>query len=136
MGTLLTAAATDDLTSSIYFPYPNSPATRTYPFNMVFLVVAFLYLSLPFAEACLQNVISDPQLAINSIPFSTRAHWIRQANAALPSPCPTSAFGTVIVNHTVPGLGELVCTGANAASQKGDPTLHGTRLPLNSPSFF
>ncbi|KAJ7876564.1 cytidine deaminase-like protein, partial [Mycena leptocephala] len=32
---------------------------------------------------------------------------------------------SVIVNHTVPGLGELVCTGGNTKGQTGDPTLHG-----------
>ncbi|KAJ7472145.1 cytidine deaminase-like protein [Mycena latifolia] len=59
--------------------------------------------------------------------FSTRAFWMRRANAALAelgSPCPFSAFSSVIVNHTAPGLGELVCIGVNTNRQTGDPTLH------------
>lgn len=102
---------------------------------MSFLVFVFIYhLSLSIVvKACgLQNVISNPQLFINSIPFSTRAHWMRQANAALPSPCPTGAFGTVIVNHTAPGLGELVCTGANSRSETGDPILHGEIVAIQN----
>ncbi|PIL36682.1 hypothetical protein GSI_00371 [Ganoderma sinense ZZ0214-1] len=73
-------------------------------------------------------VIADPTLSINGIPFSTRAHWMRVANAALAeleSPCSFSAFATAIVNHTAPGLGELVCIGVNANSKTGNPTLHG-----------
>ena len=67
-------------------------------------------------------------LSINSIPFSTRAHWMRVANAAvaeLESPCPTSPFATVIVNHTAPGLGELICMGVNSIRTTGNPTMHG-----------
>lgn len=75
------------------------------------------------------DVLSQAFLSINGIPYSTRAHWMRQANAALADvggdPCPFGAFGTVIVNHTVPGLGELVCMGANSNRVTGDPTLHG-----------
>ena len=56
-----------------------------------------------------------------------RAFWMRQAIAALlaESPCPLAAFGSVIVNHTAPGLGELVCTGVNTKSLTGNPTHHG-----------
>jgi len=84
-----------------------------------------------------QTTISNPTLAINNIPFSTRAHWMRQANAALSqlvSPCPFGAFGTVIVNHTAPGpdgMGELVCIGANNISMTGNPTLHGKYSSLS-----
>ncbi|KAJ7581651.1 hypothetical protein C8J56DRAFT_793269 [Mycena floridula] len=38
---------------------------------------------------------------------------------------PFSAFASVIVNHTGPGMGELVCIGVNTNRQLGDPTLHG-----------
>lgn len=78
-----------------------------------------------------QATISEPALSINNIRFSTRAYWMRQANAALSqlvSPCPFGAFGSVIVNHTAPGedgLGTLVCMGANNISLTGNPTLHG-----------
>ena len=76
------------------------------------------------------NVVAGPQLTINSIPFSTRAHWMRRANAALgelASPCAFAAFASAIVNHTAPGLGELVCIGVNSNSATGNPTLHGKR---------
>jgi hypothetical protein len=73
-----------------------------------------------------QLTLGDPKLTVNGIPFSTRAHWMRQANLALGAPCPFAAFGSVIVNHTATiGLGTLVCTGANSNSVTGNPTLHG-----------
>jgi hypothetical protein len=77
-----------------------------------------------------QAPIGDPKLSINGVPFSTRAHWMRQANIALNAPCPFAAFGSVIVNHTATtGLGTLVCTGANSNSATGNPTLHGMHRP-------
>lgn len=79
-----------------------------------------------------QIPLGESTLSINSIPFSTRAYWMRQANRALPSACPFAAFGTVIVNHTdTSGVGELVCTGANSGSTTGNPTMHGTYLFIN-----
>lgn len=76
-----------------------------------------------------QTVLGSPGLTINGIPLSTRAYWMRKANEALSevlgNPCPFAAFGTVIVNHTDSGLGELVCIGANSNSLTGNPTLHG-----------
>ncbi|KKY20318.1 putative cytidine and deoxycytidylate deaminase zinc-binding region [Diplodia seriata] len=79
-----------------------------------------------------QDVMAAPHLSINGIPHSTRAHWMRRANAALAdlggSPCPFAAFGSAVVNHTDKadgGLGELVCIGANANGRTGNPTLHG-----------
>ncbi|OJD30366.1 cytidine and deoxycytidylate deaminase zinc-binding region [Diplodia corticola] len=83
-----------------------------------------------------QDVIAAPQRSINGIPYSTRAYWMRRANAALAelgSPCPFAAFGTVIVNHTATdGLGELVCIGANANSRTGNPTLHGETAAITN----
>jgi hypothetical protein len=76
----------------------------------------------------LQETIAAPNLSINSVPFSTRVYWMRRTITALlelGSPCPLSAFASVIVNHTVPGLGTLVCIGANSKRQTGDPTLYG-----------
>ena len=65
-------------------------------------------------------------LTINNIPFSTRAHWIRFANGpVLNTSCPHSPFGAVIVNHTAPGLGSLVCVGQNDVKSVGNPTHHG-----------
>jgi hypothetical protein len=76
-----------------------------------------------------QFPIGDRKLSINGVPFSTRAHWMRQANLALNAPCPFAAFGAVIVNHTArTGLGTVVCSGANANSATGNPTHHGTYL--------
>ncbi len=67
----------------------------------------------------------------DSVPFETRAYWMRKANAALAeldSPCPFAAFGTVIVNHTdtsVDSKGRLVCYSVNMGTTEGNPTLHG-----------
>ncbi|KAI9063432.1 cytidine deaminase-like protein [Trametes sanguinea] len=75
----------------------------------------------------LQNVVGIPGLVVNNVPVAVRQHWIRQANAAmaeLVSPCPVSAFASVIVNHTASTSGELVCIGVNS-KEKGDPILHG-----------
>ncbi|OLN86914.1 Guanine deaminase [Colletotrichum chlorophyti] len=73
-----------------------------------------------------------PPLTIgDGIDFATRAHWMRQANLALPNPCPFGAFGAVVVNHTGGGLGELVCAGANDGLGSGNPTLHGEMVAIN-----
>lgn len=85
------------------------------------------------AHKPLQDVITGPTIAINDVPFGTRAFWMRRANAALAelvSPCPVGAFASVIVNHTAPGLGELVCVGVNSRGTTGNPTLHGECPPL------
>ena len=82
----------------------------------------------------LHSVIADPKLSINSVPLSTRAHWMRRANAALGelgSPCAFAAFASAIVNHTASGLGELVCIGVNSNSVTGNPTLHGKCSPTD-----
>ncbi|KAF7333508.1 CMP/dCMP deaminase zinc-binding protein [Mycena venus] len=82
-----------------------------------------------------QNVIAAPNLAINSVNSSTRAYWMRRTNEVLlklGSPCPFSAFASIIVNHTVPGLGKLVCTGGNTNRQTGNPTLHGEIAAINN----
>ena len=95
-----------------------------------------LFLLLGTTAAQVQDVISDSTLSINSVPFSTRAFWMRRANAALAelvSPCPFSAFATAIVNHTAPGLGELVCLGVNSRQTTANPTLHGEHKQILSP---
>lgn len=91
----------------------------------------------------------DPNLHLNQnadvntdssdpLPASTRAHWMRRAVAALSdlndgNPCPSAAFGCVIVNHTsAASLGDEVCIGANAIVKDGNPTLHGTFNSLSS----
>lgn len=96
---------------------------------MLFIYTVLLLLVPNALTQALQTVFSSPTLAINGIPFSTRAYWMRRANTALSdlvSPCPFGAFGTVIVNHTdSSGLGDLVCIGANSNAQTGNPTNHG-----------
>ncbi|KAF9493737.1 hypothetical protein BDN71DRAFT_1489553 [Pleurotus eryngii] len=67
----------------------------------------------------------DDHAKNSSIPLSTRIHWMQ-----LSSPCPFAAFATAIVNHTVGGLGELVCIGINSNGLHEDPTLHGERIPI------
>ena len=92
----------------------------------------FTQFTQPIIQHDLHPTLASSELTINNVPSSTRAYWMRRANAALAdltSPCPFAAFGTAIVNHTSPGrngLGELVCIGANAMTQDGNPTLHGT----------
>ncbi|PVH85613.1 cytidine deaminase-like protein [Cadophora sp. DSE1049] len=74
----------------------------------------------------------------DTIPFSTRAFWMRRANAALgelDSPCPFAAFGTVIVNHTDLSegpRGKAVCYGVNSNRKTGNPTLHGEMAGINN----
>ena len=55
-----------------------------------------------------------------------------QAPIELVSPCSFGSFGTVIVNHTGDGLGDLVCIGANNNSATGNPTLHGEIAAINN----
>ncbi|KAJ7328811.1 guanine deaminase [Mycena albidolilacea] len=88
------------------------------------LILAAQYVAI---TASVQDTIAAPNSSINSVNSSTRAHWVRLTNEVLlaqGTPCPFSAFASVIVNHTAPGLGELVCTGVNKR-QTGNPTLHG-----------
>ncbi|KAF2805470.1 cytidine deaminase-like protein [Mytilinidion resinicola] len=85
-----------------------------------------------------QDPIAADTASINNIPFSTRAYWMRRANAAsaeLASPCPFAAFGTVIVNHTDSSkgaLGKLVCIGINENGRVGNPVLHGEIAAINN----
>ncbi|KAK0721699.1 guanine deaminase, partial [Lasiosphaeria miniovina] len=77
--------------------------------------------------------IGDPELSINGIPYSTRAHWMRESTLALGAPCPFAAFGTVIVNHTSSSkLGDVICTGANANSKTGNPIMHGEMAAITN----
>ncbi|KAJ5819363.1 guanine deaminase [Penicillium riverlandense] len=95
---------------------------------------AFAFASVTSAVA----TIANPTLIINGVSFATRAHWMRLANEALSliggSACPFAAFGSVIVNHTQhpDGLGELVCMGANSASQTGNPSLQGEMAAIKN----
>ncbi|KAG6012055.1 hypothetical protein E4U54_007756 [Claviceps lovelessii] len=81
-------------------------------------------------------VLGDVQAPlVHDIGISTRQYWMRKANEALfdvrGTPCPFNAFGSVIVNHTAGGLGELVCIGANDVAS-GNPTLHGEIAAINN----
>lgn len=77
------------------------------------------------------------KLPKDTIPPSTRAHWIRRANLALheiESPCPFGAFGSVIVNHTDVSEGpegKLLCIGVNNV-KSGNPILHGETQAINN----
>ncbi|KAL0261386.1 hypothetical protein SLS55_002816 [Diplodia seriata] len=80
-----------------------------------------------------QDVMAAPHLSINGIPHSTRAHWMRRANAALAdlggSPCPFAAFGSAVVNHTDTadgGLGELCASAIRWAGFK--EYIYGTSI--------
>lgn len=94
------------------------------------LVVPFVLVLLASANTFDDASEQDP------ISYNIRAHWMRQAIAALPaltgSPCPSEAFGAVIVNHAASPEGELVCMGANSIKKDGNPTLHGTASLLAS----
>jgi tRNA(Arg) A34 adenosine deaminase TadA len=83
-----------------------------------------------------QAIYSSDGLTINSISYSTRAHWMRRANSALAelsSPCPFAAFAAVIVNHTdTSSIGEEICIGVNSNSALGNPTLHGEIAAINN----
>ena len=95
-------------------------------FNFPFIALA--HSSGLHARHTKQNVVADPETSLNGVSFATRAYWMRMANQALSdlsSPCPFAAFGTAIVNHTLPGLGSLICIGANNNTLTGNPTLHG-----------
>lgn len=92
-----------------------------------------IYLTAAIAVEALGQVPIEAPLTATSlraqdIPLSTRNYWMRKANHALfevtGSPCPFQAFGSVIVNHTAGGLGEIVCIGANDV-KSGNPTIHG-----------
>lgn len=102
-----------------------------------------LLFTFPAAVAQLQfpfGTVEVPSLTPNTIPYQTRAYWMRSANAALTtlsSPCPFAAFGTVIVNHTAGSiasgeLGELVCMGINENAKTGNPTLHGEMAAITN----
>ena len=71
-----------------------------------------------------------------TIALALREKWMRVAIQALhdlASPCPFSAFGAAIVNHTysTPG-GDLICIGVNTIADDGNPTLHGEIAAINN----
>lgn len=103
-----------------------------YPLSVLSLVLLFL-IHLTHGS---QHLLS---LETDSIPFETRAYWMRKANAALielASPCPFAAFGTVIINHTATSeehpRGKLICYSVNQNQQEGNPTLHGEISGINN----
>lgn len=70
-----------------------------------------------------------------SITTAIREQWMRVAIQALhdlASPCPFSAFGAAIVNHTSSSPGDLICIGANTIADDGNPTLHGEIAAINN----
>ncbi|RDW70055.1 hypothetical protein BP5796_08452 [Coleophoma crateriformis] len=113
-----------------------------YPLSILsILLLALIHLTNGYAPhghspRKVQRVLPTPDNA--TISLSTRAYWMRKANAALgelASPCPFAAFGTVIVNHTDvsgDGLGKLVCMGVNSRTTTGNPILHGEIAAINN----
>jgi hypothetical protein len=92
--------------------------------------VVALYYSNGLGSRYSQKAMDEGRMTDDLVPFSTRAFWMRRANAVLEelssSPCPFSPYGSVIVNHTGGSvLGELVCIGFNYVFEKGNPTGHG-----------
>lgn len=73
---------------------------------------------------------------LTPITLDTREKWMRVAIQALhdlASPCPFSAFGAAIVNHTSSSPeGDLICIGANTIADDGNPTLHGEIAAINN----
>ncbi|PBP20512.1 cytidine and deoxycytidylate deaminase zinc-binding region [Diplocarpon rosae] len=75
--------------------------------------------------------VLPPSPDMDTVPFATRAFWMRRANDALgelDSPGPFAAFGTVIVNHTdlrEGPHGKAICSGVNSRGKTGNPTRHG-----------
>lgn len=108
--------------------------------RMLTTAVVVMGFSFTCSHAQLSRVLPESTLLINDISFATRALWIRQANEAVKkvtyTPCPFAAFGTVIVNHSKPDPGELVCTGGNLGSHTGNPSLHGTRQLIRSTALL
>lgn len=79
-----------------------------------------------------QLVLAEGDVDISS---DVRSHWMRVAEQSLydlVSPCPFSAFGAAIVNHTASDRGELVCIGVNTIADDGNPTLHGEIAAINN----
>ncbi|KAF4780126.1 hypothetical protein HER10_EVM0009573 [Colletotrichum scovillei] len=116
---------------------PSSPSSAVRPLATLGLVALSLVASVVgHGDGDLQRYMAletcPPLKIVNGVNFTTRAYWMRQANLALPNPCPFAAFGSVIVNHTTGGLGELVCTGANNNAGTGNPTLHGEMAAIDN----
>ncbi|KAK2025740.1 hypothetical protein LX32DRAFT_655215 [Colletotrichum zoysiae] len=87
------------------------------PLGLVIVLLLQVSPTVGCAGGCIastsQDPITAPPLAAvegdGGISLATRAYWMRQANLALPNPCPFAAFGSVVVNHTASaGLGEMV----------------------------
>ncbi|KAL1590966.1 hypothetical protein WHR41_00321 [Cladosporium halotolerans] len=80
-----------------------------------------------------QSILANDEITVN---LDVREHWMRVAIQALydlVSPCPFSAFGTAVVNHTSStGPGELICIAANTIADDGNPTLHGEIAAINN----
>jgi len=114
-----------------------SPRLLTAPLSLLFLLQVSPTIGCvsECSAATSQDPITAPRLVVeggDGVSLATRAYWMRQANLALPNPCPFAAFGSVVVNHTAAGLGELICTGANNNSVSGNPTFHGEMVAINN----
>lgn len=97
---------------------------------LVLFLVFFVHAMDDVSSSC-----ETSKLTTNSIPLTTRVHWMRAANKVLSdliSPCPFYAFTAAIVNHTEDGLGKLLCTGINQVSITGNPTAHGEMMAIEN----
>ena len=95
------------------------------------LLLSFLFYSYTHALGIspFEWPLPESTLRINGLSSTTRMLWMQRANEAVQdvndTPCPFGAFGTVVVNHSTPEPGELVCAGGNLNSKTGNPSLHG-----------
>lgn len=80
-----------------------------------------------------EPMLEESSVDGHRIPHSVRAFWMREAKQALfdlRSPCPFWAFGAAIVNHT--STNEIVCIGANAVRETGNPQWHGEMAAIDN----
>lgn len=106
--------------------------------NMITAILFVTFLIHPIhscQNGLLRDISTSSTSGSSSIPLATREYWMRAANNALSeqgNPCPFYPFGAVVVNHTLNGLGKLVCSGVNKVRVDGNPTLHGEIVAINN----
>ncbi len=102
--------------------------------NKLFIVAVVVVHFVHFTMSC--EFDTTTHSTNSSIPYQTRAYWMRRANSVLSelvSPCPLFPFAAVIVNHTSANeLGELICSGVNQVGSIGDPTRHGEMVAISN----
>ena len=125
------------LTSTTHTAQNSVPSLRILTYNITMLLTTILLHLLCLTPITAHSTTSQP-FSPDTIPASTRAHWIQRANSALSelySPCPFMAFATAIVNHSDTSTsphGSLICLGVNDVLLSGNPTLHGEVAAINN----